>query len=372
MPKPDDDPLSLIIASLSGNAEAVGMLLKAGYNPCTPLSSSKCFQAFSSLDPTTQLKEVLKISYPSLIFASVEGHVEVIQILIKAIDDPNIKQENGDTLLMIACECGHLDIVQTLLENGADPNICDNIGNNSLHAVLLSEEISEESKQDIIQTLTSWKLNVNKQNNYGVTPLMIASSKGYIEVILHVLLGNADPNITDSKGSTALMYACKNGCHGVAALLLVTYNADPSLTDNNSSTSLCYAAYGGHIEVINVLLSNYDYDQGEKEKALTAACYGGHKEVTKGLADKANLTKYQKDIVTACVSDDVAYIFSRESSDLKQPLIESTGLTPLMLAASCGSDGVVQVLLSKSKADINKQDNYLQYVFSSIICSIRQ
>ena len=32
-----------------------------------------------------------------------------------------------------------------------------------------------------------------------------------------------------------------------------------------------------------------------------------------------------------------------------------------MLAASCGSDGVVQVLLSKSKADINKQDNYLQY-----------
>ena len=349
----DKDPVNLMFSAMSGNAQVLDLLLKAGYDLYQPLSSSKYFnQIFSS----PQELPMLDFICPSLIAACNIGHLKVFQLLLKAIGDPNVQQKDGVTLLMIASYCGHLNIVQTLLENGADPNICDNNGDNALHAVLLSKE----SKLDIAQTQMSWKINANKQNNGGVTPLMIASSKGYIEVIL-LLLSNADPNITDSKGSTALMYACKNGHYEVAALLLMTYNADPSLTDNNGLTALHYAAKGGYNEVINVLLSNYDYNQEEIEKALTAACYGGHKEVIKELADKANLKRYQKDIVTACISDDVAYIVSDESSDLSLPLIESTGLTPLMLASSCGSDGVVQVLLSKFGADVNKQDNYQQY-----------
>ena len=147
------------------------------------------------------------------------------------------------------------------------------------------------------------------------------------------------------------MYACKNGHYEVVEHLLMIYNADPSLTDNNGSNALCYAAKGGQNEVINVLLTNYDYNQEEIERALTAACYGGHKEVIKKLADKANFTNYQKVIVDACVSDDVTFA---ASGSLNLPLIESTGLTPLMLAISCGSNSIVQVLLIISKADINK------------------
>ncbi|XP_019863302.1 PREDICTED: ankyrin repeat domain-containing protein 50-like [Amphimedon queenslandica] len=254
---------------------------------------------------------------------------------------------------MIACECGHKDIILTLLENGADPSICDNDGNNALHYALLTSS-SEDNTIDIIQTLLSWHVNVNAQNKKKVTPLMIASDKGYTEVLL-LLLEEADPNITDSKGDTALMRASANGKSEAVALLLMTYNANPSVTNYYGSTALCHAANNGHIEVITVLLSNYNPNQEEMEKAVTAACYGGHKNLIKLLVDKINLTKYQQDIFTACVSDNVEYIINQISSDLSRPLIQSTNLTPLMIASSCGSDEVVQtLLLDLFDSDVNK------------------
>ena len=316
----DKDPVNLMFSAMSGNAQVLDLLLKAGYDLYQPLSSSKYFtQIFSS----PQQLPMLDFICPSLIAACISGHLEVFQLLIKAIGDPNVQQKNGETLLMIASYCGHLNIVQTLLENGADPNICDNNGNNALHHALLSE----------------------------------TSGKGSPETTL-LLLKTVNLNIANKRGRTALMYACRNGHREVVEHLLKTNDINVSLTDNEGLTALCYAAYGRHNEVINVLLSNYDYNQEEIARALTAACYVGHKEMIKVLGDKVNLTEYQKDIITACISDDLGFV---ASSSMNLPLIESTGLTPLMLAASCGSDGVVQVLLLIAGADVNKQDNYQQY-----------
>ena len=331
-------------------------------------------------DPEVQVESNTDVPFvngcTALMFAIISSHLQRVKSLLEAGADPNLKHTSGMTpyavavmmgqpniakiliesganindnisfnpasfitggavsvhystsavqinVLMIACECGHLDIVQILLENGADPSICDNNGDNALHHTLLSK----------------------------------TNGKGTLEITL-LLLQTVDPNIANKRGRTALMYACANGHREVIEHLLRTYDLDLSLTDNDGSTALYYAAHGGHIEVINVLLSNYDYNQEEIERALTAACYGGHKELIKELADKANnLTENQKEIVNTCINN-VAIV---ASGSLNLPLIESTGLTPLMLATSCGSVGVVQVMLLISGADVNKQDKYLQY-----------
>ncbi|XP_019859899.1 PREDICTED: ankyrin repeat and KH domain-containing protein mask-like, partial [Amphimedon queenslandica] len=345
-PQPEDDPASLIVATIIGNVQAVELLLKAGYNPKAPLSSSKYFQATLPIimKQAPLPKEMLEISCPSLVFACIGGHLEVVKSLLKEINDLNHQQETGETFLMLACECGHKDIVLTLLENGADPNICDNDGDNALHHALYSSSSEDNNIDDIIETLLSWNINVNRKNNDGVTPLMIASEKGYTEVLV-LLLEEADPNITDSKGRTALMHASFNGQSEAVALLLMTYNADPSVIDNNRLSALCHAAYGGHNKVIDTLLNNYNPNQEEMVKAVTVACYGGHKKLIKLLAAKIYFTKHQEEILNACVSDDVEFMINQTSSDLCTPLIESTGLTPLMIAASCGSDGVIQALL---------------------------
>ncbi|XP_019857636.1 PREDICTED: ankyrin-1-like [Amphimedon queenslandica] len=361
-PQPEDDPASLIMASTIGNVQAVDLLLKAGYNPKAPLSSSKYFLAILSIimEHAPLPKEMLEISCPSLVVACIEGHLEVVKSLLKEINDPNHQQETGETFLMLACECGHKDIVLTLLENGADPNICDNDGDNALHCVLYFSSSEDNNIDNIIQTLLSWNINVNAQNNNGVTPLMIASAKGYTVVLL-LLLDKADLSISDSKGRTALMHASSNGQSEAVEHLLMIYIADPSVTDSYGSTALCHAAYGGYAEAINVLFNNYNPNQEEIEKAFTAACYGGHKDTIEFLADKINLTKHQSNLLTACMSDDVEFLNNQTTSDLCTPLIESTGLTPLMIAASCGSDGVVRALLLVYGADVNQQDNYLKH-----------
>lgn len=45
--------------------------------------------------------------------------------------NPNIKDQNGVTPLMLACKYGHMALVELLLKHGADPFIKDNQGKNS-------------------------------------------------------------------------------------------------------------------------------------------------------------------------------------------------------------------------------------------------
>ena len=315
-----DGCTALMFAIISSHLQAVKLLLEAGADPNLKHTSGMTPFAVAVMIGQPNIVKILLESGANINDNISFNSTSFITDGTASVHDSTVMQNN---VLMIACQCGHLDIVQTLLENGADPCICDNNGNNALHHTLLSE----------------------------------TSGRGTLEITL-LLLRTVDPNIANYKGRTALMYACRNGHCEVVEHLLRTNDIDLSLTDNDGSTALWHAAKGGYNEVINVLLSNYDYNQEEIERALTAACYGGHKEVIKELTDKANLTEYQKDIVTACISDDVTFV---ASGSLNLPLIESTGLTPLMLASSCGSDGVVQVLLLIPGADVNKQDKYLQY-----------
>ncbi len=55
----------------------------------------------------------------AFLHASKEGHLPIVELLLKAGADINIQSKNGNTALIIASQYGHLAIVEALMNAGA-------------------------------------------------------------------------------------------------------------------------------------------------------------------------------------------------------------------------------------------------------------
>ena len=62
----------------------------------------------------------------------------------------------------------------------------------------------------IMQNLIRHGADVNAKNNTGMTPLMMAAEKGYIELLEVLLTAKADINSKNKAGKSALDLAEKN------------------------------------------------------------------------------------------------------------------------------------------------------------------
>jgi uncharacterized protein len=138
-------------------------------------------------------------SQTPLILASFRGHVGVVRWLLDNGAATDERSTTGCTALWLACHGGHLPVARLLLERGADPAIAGD-GN--------------------------------------TTPLIQASMRGHLEIV-RLLLGHPSGRTTinhcNTKGETALLWACFRGHGGVARALLES-GADPTTASNNGST----------------------------------------------------------------------------------------------------------------------------------------
>jgi uncharacterized protein len=58
-------------------------------------------------------------------YASMRGYKEIVQELLLAGADVNVKNDNGTTALMFASMLEHIEISRILLAAEADPNVND-------------------------------------------------------------------------------------------------------------------------------------------------------------------------------------------------------------------------------------------------------
>ena len=82
----------------------------------------------------------------------------------------------------------------------------------------------------------------------GITPLMLASSKGKRGMVRLLLKYDANVGDTDNKGATALMYSSAAG-HRSIARMLVKYGARVNRRDANGKTAFDYAIINSHTKV---------------------------------------------------------------------------------------------------------------------------
>lgn len=103
---------------------------------------------------------------------------------------------------------------------------------------------------------------INESNERGETPLMVTCMSAHADqqsvskckMVKYLLDNQADPNIQDKTGRTALMHACIHKAGHEVVDHLLSNGADPSLEDRSGASALVYAINADDKETLKLLL----------------------------------------------------------------------------------------------------------------------
>ena len=137
-----------------------------------------------------------------------------------------------------------------VIEEGTDLSVhLDGQNSRLIEAVLGNEPES-------VEALIRGGADVNAENNDGtnMSPLNVASDKGFTNIVRILLDSNANVESPDHLDRTPLFNAASSGHHDIVELLLGK-GAQIETRDNAGNTALWIAAAHGHIEVIDTLIA---------------------------------------------------------------------------------------------------------------------
>ncbi|XP_035661357.1 ankyrin repeat and death domain-containing protein 1A-like isoform X1 [Branchiostoma floridae] len=280
--------------------------LNAKEVPTTCLGTQGCFFRRSRRQRNTSLSM-------ELIEAAEEGEVTRIQRLVKRGADVNVgdPDRQGNSALHQAVLKGHADVVQLLLNAGSQINIKNQDGDTPLHCAASS------NMQGILKLLVNYSgCSINAKNYHGDTALHCSARCGHTDVARHLIsLPGIQVNMKNNLGYTALhisaaacrcdlvnMFLEDDGCqldsrnkHGNTPLheaamngcvdvvrQLVNANCDVKAENKDGNTPLHSAAWGGHCEVARLLITggtNINTRNSNGDTPLHVAAQMGHSEV---------------------------------------------------------------------------------------------
>ena len=190
------------------------------------------------------------------------AHKNCVDTCLRLLDchaDPNSKDRNGLTALMIVAGWQHVELVQHLLVYGADPNIADTVGWNAL---MYSCAIKDTTVPDhsIPVLLLSAGADPSHRNAQNSTALELAVYHEYESAVICLLNMGVDMNAGDIFGNTALHISAQTGNVAITELLL-TAGANISVINQRGETPLDMATAFCNQAVTQRLLASMKTDQ---------------------------------------------------------------------------------------------------------------
>jgi hypothetical protein len=146
--------------------------------------------------------------------AVASGKLELVQALLNAGADANMRNSTGQTALMRLDDDSSAEIARALIDAGAKLNLKDEEGESALMVAAALE------KAEILQALLDAGAKVNSRNKEGKTALMIAAEEGYVDNVKALLIAGADVGRKDKDDMTALKYAREKGSDEIIAALI--------------------------------------------------------------------------------------------------------------------------------------------------------
>ena len=338
----------------------------------------------------------------ALMVASFLGHHHIVKLLLSKELDINIKNVSGWTALICASCYGHYQVVEALLSSNPEINIQSEDGWSALM------QACQEGHHQIVELLLKKDPDMNITNKYGVTALMLACDNGYDKVTALLLTKDKNIDIQDNEGWTALMHACRRGYHQVVQVLLrkspnlnicnihgldaltsvlfyfkflakgyETTNSNLQLVnpfktlelllschpnhihtiDNVNLHSLAVAAVANNLEAVKILMKNCNISMEFITSAFSMACYQGHSPMIIHLSHEITLSNDERKLLVAAAEGETGTLVSMLFEVGMSPDTQLVGgITPLMIAASCGHIEIVDTLI-QAGADVNATDD---------------
>ena len=163
-----------------------------------------------------------------------------------------------------AIRAGNLSTIRDYMEeDGLNPNVMMGNGDTAFTYAMRADQ-----PRVATLLLDSGKLNVNKPNRFGETPLMMAVFKGDKKIFERLLELGANPN--GSKNWTALHYAAASGMNDFVKKLL-ELGADPNAQTKAGVTPLIMAARKPSRETVLTLLRAGAYRDYCTDRGLSPA-----------------------------------------------------------------------------------------------------
>ncbi len=160
----------------------------------------------------------LKVGYTPLMLAVIYGEKEIVEMLISAGADVNLQDSDGITALYLAVKKAlyssvknnYYEIIEILLKGGANVDI----------------------------PIERYNFSYFSKKTSDSSTLLIESVRSKnIKIVNLLILYNANVNVQDGKGLTALMWATKKECKNIVDILRKA-DADISIKDNNEAKLL--------------------------------------------------------------------------------------------------------------------------------------
>ncbi|XP_037933778.1 E3 ubiquitin-protein ligase mind-bomb isoform X2 [Teleopsis dalmanni] len=206
----------------------------------------------------------------------------------------------GHTALQAASQNGHIEVIQVLLRHSVDVEIEDKDGDRAVHHAAFGDEPT------VIEILSKAGADLNARNKRRQTALHIAVNKGHLNVVKTLLGLGCHPSLQDSEGDTPLHDAISKE-HDEMLSLLLKFGADITLTNNNGFNALHHAALKGNPSAMKILLTKTNRPWIVEEKkddgytALHLAALNNHVEIAELLVHmgKANMDRQNVNLQTA-------------------------------------------------------------------------
>ena len=158
-----------------------------------------------------------------------------------------------DTALIAAAFYGDYELCKFHLETGANPNNIrkndgtDHIGSALIHAVI-------KGNLKLINLLIASHADLNLQNQFGITALMLAACYGHIEACSILISCGANLDVQDKSGKTALYYATEEKHAAISELILMRGARSDLRVIYFEETALTHAVWFGDLPTCQVLL----------------------------------------------------------------------------------------------------------------------